>query len=305
MLPHASFSDAVSDLTSAFAWLRLHLPEAITALCPASSVDLDSYVTAGDSAGGILALLMPFVLSPKPRAVFEAYAITDLGEYHPPKPAHFPLSGLFSEDEIRAALEERDPGGAMTGNLYNVELPPPFGRVRAEDLEKAIGRRLEEGEARGMALRNDMSNYCLKHKLTLPLLFRHTFLDKPILASGSPSQIAKAEADFQAQVQALSPLHLLRRQNEYPPTVIWHGTTDGGVPHSTHALPFLKELDARGVDSLALFAVGASHVFDAFIVEPSDQGWSDFVLPTMAFIKRHVPPDAALDGRDGRERAKL
>lgn len=281
MLPHATFADAVSDLSSAFAWLRLHLSSAISALSPGSLVDLDSYITAGDSAGGILSLLMPFFFDPKPKAVFEAYAITDLGEYHPPRPAFFPLSGNFSEDEIQAALEERNKRGAMTGNLYNVELPPPYGRIKLEDLKAAIGRKVDGKEARRMALRNDMSNYCLKHKLTLPLLFRHTPLDNPVLLSGSPSDRSAAEAEYKRQVEALSPLHLLRKQKHYPPTVIWHGTRDGGVPHSTHALPFLQELDTRGVDSLALFADGATHVFDAFIVEPSDRGWTDFVLPTI------------------------
>lgn len=306
MLPHATFADAVSDLQSALAWLRSNLPSAISSLSPQSSVDIDAYITAGDSAGGILSVLMPFVLSPPPRAVFEAYAITDLWEYHPPKPAFFPLSGLFSEGEIREALQERDKGMAMTGNCYNVELPPPYGRVSPETLEKAIGRRVGEEEQRRMAIRNDMSNYCLKHKLTLPLLFRHTSLDNPILASGSPSEIAAADAQYRAEVEKLSPLHLLRKQNHYPPTVIWHGTTDGGVPHSTHALPFLKKLDARGVDSLALYAVGASHVFDAFIVEPSDRGWTDFVAPTMDFLQRHVPSyDPDFDGPIEKERAKL
>lgn len=302
MLPHASFADAVSDLVAALGWLRENLAQSLGALDPRAQVDVDAYIAAGDSAGGILALLCPFVLAPAPRAVFEAYAITDLTEYHPPRAAHFPLSGMFAEDELRRALAERDPREARTGTCYFVELPPPYGRIAPGELAKAIGRELGDGEARAMAIRNDMSNFCLREKITLPLLFRHTAADKPVLASGTPAQKAAAEEAFLSEVKALSPLHLLRKQNHYPPTAIWHGTADGGVPHSTHALPFLKELDARGVDSLALFAIGASHVFDAFIVEPADRAWADFVVPTIAFLQRHVPTDTPAPGK---ESAKL
>lgn len=257
-----------------------------------------------------MALLTPFHFTPPPRAVFEAYAITDLWEYHPPKAAYFPSSGKFAEEEIRRALEERDPRLARTGTPYLNELGPPWGRTDPKVLEAAIGRRLRQEEERDAALRNDMSNYCLKTKLTLPLLFRHTPVDKPGLeetdmVSGADSVEGRSQAndEFRRPVESLSPIHLLRKKGSYPPTAIWHGTRDGGVPHFTHALPFLRQLDALGVDSIALFAVDASHVFDAFIQEPSDQAWTDYVLPTLEFLRKHVPADAPEVGE--RERAKL
>lgn len=287
MTPHASFADLVSDVRAAHAWLRTHLPGALRSLHPSASVDLDAYAAAGESAGGILALLCGHMLQPRPRSVFAAYAISELADYHPPQPGFYPFSGQFSEDHIAAALRERDPRAARVSTAFLGELPPPFGRNPPATLASTLGLStpLSEEEVRDAALRNDMSNYALREKLTLPTLFRREALD---------------EQEYARQVDALSPLSLLRKADSYPPTVLWHGTQDGGVPHYMHSVPFLARLNEMGVDNMALFADGASHVFDAYIQEPGDQAWADYVLPTLEFLERHVRP-----ARSGAGAAKL
>lgn len=99
LAPETKLPAIVSDVEAAFAWLggpgakQFH-------------IDTDRMVVAGDSAGGYLALLSGYRVSPKPKAIISLFGYGSLNADWYTKPNPYPAytKKKFSEDDIKPFL---------------------------------------------------------------------------------------------------------------------------------------------------------------------------------------------------------
>lgn len=309
LAPHASLRDILEDNADALAYCIANLENILQGMAAemgirhqAKLVDIDSYALGGDSAGGILALLGGFLLSPRPKAIIESCCVTDMLGYHPDPPSHYPLTEEYPTEEIHAAIAERDPARASVASPYMAELPPPLGigRLPRGYLDTIWGPSTARfdgpsgpepdfttEEMRWTAKRNDMQNTSLRDCLTLPTIYRREKFD--------------TEEAYIEDIKSLSPLHMLGAPGtpalpyarEYPATYIMHGTVDVGVP-VYHARDFVARLRELGRPVDVHYAVGKNHAFDIWFA-PGKPGW-EVVTKGVDFVDRHVrgPREAKL-----------
>jgi acetyl esterase/lipase len=302
LAPHASLREILDDNAAALAFCRAELPAILRDMAAelgklpqAAAVDIDTYVLGGDSAGGTLALIGGHLLRPRPAAIIESCAVTDLINYHPTSPAAYPPSGAFPDAELRALLAERDPRKAVIAAPYLSEIPPPLGmgRLPRPQLGAVWGASdgpvhdgphgpeadFSEEEVRFAAMRNDAANLALRDRLTIPTLFR--------------AEKYNSLPELTDAVIELCPLHLLggmgcpptETSREYPPTYILHGTHDSGVPMHEAKRYAARLTELRRPVGLKVVE-GKGHAFDIWAA-PGHALW-----PTMQhgvdFVDQHV-----------------
>ncbi|WWC72968.1 uncharacterized protein I206_106932 [Kwoniella pini CBS 10737] len=122
-VPQVTHDDIVSDILTAYTWCRNNLE----AVLGKGNVALDSFVSAGDSAGAHLALWCGNHLSPPPKAIVDIYGLTSLDDPFyslsiPDLP--LPILGNSSTEELDKALENRDPKNAVITSAFTLELEP-------------------------------------------------------------------------------------------------------------------------------------------------------------------------------------
>jgi acetyl esterase/lipase len=238
----------VSDGQDAFDWCRANLETTL-----ANTVDVDAYVVGGDSAGGCLATLLGGILTPPPRAVLDDQGITDLSDpwfdTHPDPVV--PYSGEFTDDEIAAAVAERDPSKAITGaacpNDDNPELETEA-EVRASFQSSTV--RFGRAERLQLDVRRSI---CSKSAW--------------VRATVHPEKYA-TEDEVKAAEREWSSLYRLDNLSTYPPTFFLHGDSDECVPvwQSRKMAAKLREM---GVEVGAHYEPGVGHCFNhRFTVSP-------------------------------------
>ncbi|WQF89350.1 Putative alpha/beta hydrolase-3 [Colletotrichum destructivum] len=104
LAPEASMDDIFEDIEDHWAWMRRELPAFVReATGGRVSVDLSRVLTAGDSAGGYLGIMMGLTHADEVRAVTAAYPCVDMADDHFTKGTAKPPFGM---DTPRGVLDE-------------------------------------------------------------------------------------------------------------------------------------------------------------------------------------------------------
>lgn len=253
LAPQARLDEQLADCLEALAWSRANLP----AVLGEGKVDVDRYVLYGDSAGGLLVMLMGLHLkSAPPRAIVNVYGVVDFpgimaAEQQAPEREAQPWTGEFSEAELERFLHDRDPANVLTASTAWREMEEfddtEFSRLLGTEFRYTKRVRLQAElhiwrsmHPRGAAL------------LTTAVMHPEKFEDEEKLREFSLT---------------LSPLQVLRkRQAEgndggYPPTAFLHGTGDTAVPVQ-QSYDMAKTLREMGVPVVERYEEGEEHVFD-------------------------------------------
>lgn len=210
------------------------------------NIDLDTYISAGDSAGGHLATLMGHHLVPRPKVVIDVYGVVDMlnPNYYKRWDGAIDLSGRPElEKKLKAALEDRDPRNAQHSRLARYHLPFPIEKMRSiwgvpdlkDDPEKYL-------------FQCDLYDYMSKVGKRMSNLLRLDDLD--------------TQEEKDTRCKEFSAFHLLEKTGaKYPPTYIIHGTGDVLVPVE-ESYAFEKRLKELGVDVQSYYPEGEPHGFD-------------------------------------------
>ncbi|WVR09786.1 hypothetical protein IAU60_006862 [Kwoniella sp. DSM 27419] len=265
--PHASLTDQVQDGVDAYAWCRESLPE----ILGKDKVDVDRYTLMGESAGASIITLMPFKLSPAPRAIVDIYGPSDfldpaMNDDTPPSAVEIqPLSGEFPEDEVAAAVSNRDLRKAMTLCPFDFDVPVETYRKlwALPDYEYTKEQRFQY----------DVKRYIRTHKLLFKVISRY--------------EECKTPEEYTERRRNLSPLWLLDDNPNYPPTVILHGEDDK-VVGVKHARDLTKKLQKIGIDCIELIEPGEGHEFDNKYTGPDVPGWDTYITPIVDFLVKHA-----------------
>lgn len=103
-LPHVSLWDVVDDSRDAYEWCKTYLEDALSKSCGegiVTGVDIERYVVAGESVGGLLVTLAGHNFNPRPRAIAAIYPFTD-----PLDPYFHPEEGQPSGEFARVVRVE-------------------------------------------------------------------------------------------------------------------------------------------------------------------------------------------------------
>ncbi|KAH8898166.1 alpha/beta-hydrolase [Thozetella sp. PMI_491] len=276
--PQANTDDQLADCLAAIAWCRANLPS----ILGADKVDVDRYVICGESAGGHLVTLMAHYLSPPPRAVIDAYGIVDLpaswifhGDGEPPNPEDAPAwEGEFSEAELEAFLEDRDPANVVTDSLFWTEnkwyTEPVVSKAWLADFKYTRRIRLQ-GELH-------VWRSGLFKRAAGPRLVRKGTLHAERFAD---------RAALEKYVRSISPATLLEGKTWYPPTAFLHGSGDEDVDLE-QSQSMAKRLKDMGVPVVECYEEGEPHVFDNKYTSPDVEGWETYIQPILDFCNEHV-----------------
>jgi len=243
-IPQCSLMDSVKDCVDGFAWLRSNLPSIVP------GVDVDNYIVAGDSAGGTLACLMGYHLSPAPKVVLNIYGVVDFLEprFYAGWPAAIDLSGRDDlKSRLDIAIADRDQSKAAYARPARFHLELPIDTLRSfwgvDDLQ------VDKDEA---VFQCDLYDYVtsLGQRMKICLRFDE----------------CSGQEEFDQRCKDHSAVHVLdnRRaegKKAYPPTYILHGTGDALVPvkQGRELESKLKEL---GVEVESQYPEGEPHGFD-------------------------------------------
>lgn len=244
LLPHAQLPHMLSDCADALRWCIQNLASIIGT----DQVDLNSFVVAGDSAGGMLSTLCGHYLDPKPKAVISLFGITDPTDnvFHlkTGRNPWGPYAAERDEDEMRRHLERRDLSEAEVICPWDWEVDMPLEQLRSYWGMPSFTP--NESHAYRMDLNRLMSNDGTRFAY---LLQRHRY---------------QSDKEFEEGMKLYSPYHLLQEGRSYPPTVILHGKKDRmvSVEQSYRFAARLKEL---GVPVEERYPPDGDHSFDAVI----------------------------------------
>lgn len=256
-IPHANMRDIVADCSDSLAWCRANLPK----LLGSSKLDLDAYVVGGDSAGGTLATLAGHRFTPRPRVVLDVFGVTDPadtgltipppdGTYMAERARWFPLSGKFSEDDVQAALRDRERAHAVTICPWTWEMPPNMDQATLRSFWGTPDFVLDDSHY----LRMDMM--CVVNRDRQ--LFR-------VLARGeTPQDDPKTDAELRSALAEFSALKLLDGAKGYPPTFFMHGEKDQTVPVA-QSKAMADKLRGMGVVVGEAYSPDGDHCFDNVI----------------------------------------
>ncbi|WWC59530.1 uncharacterized protein I303_102086 [Kwoniella dejecticola CBS 10117] len=273
--PHCSLSQQVGDVKDAFEWCQTNLPRILSV--NGAKVDLERYVVIGESAGGLIVSLLPFVLDPKPRVVVDIYGPTDLAAQHwssTPSNANEdggntvhiqPLSGEFPEDEVINAAKSRDASLAMTVCPFEFDVPVETYR----DLWKVP----DYEYTREQRFQYDIKRHLRTTKTLIDVLLR--------------KEECQSDEEWRKRLEDHSPVHLLRQRGSYPPTVLLYGKDDPVVPLD-QAASFAGILRENKVDVIELYEPGEGHEFDNKYTAPAVEGWHTYIAPIIQFVEKHV-----------------
>ncbi|CAK9783436.1 alpha/beta-hydrolase [Cutaneotrichosporon oleaginosum] len=282
--PQASLEDIIDDANDAYAWCRAHLPTFL-----GTTVALDSYAVAGDSAGGTIAGLLAQTLTPPPRAFLANHALLDLADpFFRTRGDNVELSGEFDEAEVIAAAQDNDPAHAI------ITCPSPgrigFGqgalRRAFHSLTLVVGRRQH--------LQGDV----------FTLLNRGNWIDAVLRGGSNEEKHVYAERH--------SPLRLLggrgsdgvngvatngvnghgegngtRSRYPHPPTYFLHGEADAIVPVE-QSRDMAKRLRELGVPVGEYYEPGAGHVFDQRFSNRRVKGYDECCSAAVDFLEVYL-----------------
>jgi acetyl esterase/lipase len=107
LAPETKLPAIIEDLQDAFAWLRAHGPSLL-------DVDPGRIAVVGHSAGGYLALMSGWCVSPRPRAIVAFYGYGDIvGDWYSQPDAFYRQQPLVSAERARAVV-----GGSEISAAY-------------------------------------------------------------------------------------------------------------------------------------------------------------------------------------------
>lgn len=240
--PQVTLDEQVQDGVDSIAWCREHLPR----ILGADKVNVDRYVICGESAGGTLVTLMGHRLDPPPKAIIEAYGIVDFLDKHfgvPGKgsePGDLPSwEGEFTEEQLHAALRDRDPSHCLTDALFRDEQQ----RCSEDQLSELWATDFKYTDA--IRLRAELHIYRS---------------DRPFIAHAVERERFNSDGELFAWLGSVSAIRLLDGKTTYPPTAFLHGIDDTAVPmaQSQRMAATLREM---GVPTVECYEHGP-HVFD-------------------------------------------
>lgn len=268
LIPQVSFEDQVEDMQDAYKWLRAHLPKIVGE----DRVDLDAYITAGDSAGGTSSTLLGHILEPPPKAVIDAFGVVDMAaSAHAESAKAFQLPYLKKErtdEEVRKAIADRDPKNASCEGAWSWELEG----MTQDELRIFWGAPEYNVTDANDWMRMDMNSYMAKNHLRWRTMFRADDV---------------GDEAFEKALLKWSPYHMVDERKTYPPTFILHGTADSAVPVE-QSYKLEKKLNEKGVPVGARYAEGLEHSFENIVHGPGDYGWEEWIVPCMDFVDKYV-----------------
>ncbi|KAK4687527.1 hypothetical protein P7C73_g2602, partial [Tremellales sp. Uapishka_1] len=284
--PQAHLVEIMQDVLDAQRWCLAHLESVLE-----GHISLDSYLVGGDSAGGYLALRAGLAFQPRPKVVLCLYGITEPTDEWYSQPTTYPdgrhntwptpVSGRFPQRQIEHELERRDGIVRFVGPWpYQLNVP-------LDVLQHAWKTEFVPSE-------NDwLCADVAAHIMAQPMLFKVLCGVRHL-----------PEKEALEEIRRFSPIHLVDENTAFPTTLFLHGTGDVVVPveHSYRMAARLKQL---GLVVGENYPDGEPHVFDmkcevsscALPVEtslirrhqkPEDDGWDEWVVPTMDFVDQHM-----------------
>jgi acetyl esterase/lipase len=244
-------------------------------------LDVERYAVGGESAGGTLATLLGHTLSPPPRAVIDIYGAVDPLDKRPQTPLDIqPLTEGWTEGEVAAAVAKADPAEAITVCPFQFDIPVEYIRTQWGVPSYEYTRR--------QVFQYEIKKYMRTYNLLWPVLCRVTDED--------------TEAEREAKLKAVSPLHLLDGKSAYPPTFFIHGGGDQVVPQYQSERMAAK-LRQMGVPVGETYEPGEPHEFDnkytvsTMLIPPTRltsgegpevDGWDQYIAPCLDFVDKHV-----------------
>ena len=243
-MPECSLEDQIDDLKDSFKWCREHLPSIVGA----GTIDIETYVVAGDSAGGTHSTLMGHFLQPRPKVVIDVFGVVDMTDpvYWNVRPDFVPLPYIHprNEQELDQHLKSRDKSQAVVTSAWRWELEP---NLSVDRLRLFWGAPDYTPTDEKDFFRQDAYNYCNRIKHRMRILFRH-------------EECANDE-QVKERAKARSSLYLLDEATSYPPTFILHGTGDTAVPVE-QSYRFVEKLKEKGIPCGAAYCPGGEHSFE-------------------------------------------
>lgn len=254
LAPQASLDTQLADCLFVVRWLRGNLPS----ILGAEAVDVDRYVLAGDSAGGLLVMLMGMRLGKglnvdvPPRAIIDIYGGADfVGSLELDREGEGEeWKGEFSAEELEAYLDNRDEREVISEALSWREME----EYSEEELSGYCKKEIRY--TKRVRLQAELHVWRSLHPKGGELMIRATMHREKF----------GTEEEFDEFVREMSPLRALRRvkeegEREFPPTAFLHGTGDEAVPVQ-HSREVAATLKGMGVPVVERYPEGEPHVFD-------------------------------------------
>ncbi|KAK0638607.1 Alpha/Beta hydrolase protein [Cercophora newfieldiana] len=275
LAPQVSLDDQLADCLHVVAWLRENLPS----ILGVGRVDVDRYVLAGDSAGGLLVSLMGLHLhTPAPRAIIDIYGGADFPamlalDRKDEAPAEW--KGEFPAEKLEAFLEDRDQGKVLTDALSWMEME----QFTEEELSAHWKSEVKYDER--IRMQAEAHIWRSLHPMGSEMLVRAVL---------HPEKFETKEK-MDEKMMEMSPLHALRKVAEtggrYPPTAFLHGTGDEAVPWEL-SREMARVLKGMGVPVVERYPEGEPHVFDRKYTSTDVSGWEVDIQPIVDFVRHHV-----------------
>lgn len=231
----------------AYTWCRSNLPN----ILGEENIDLDAFLTAGDSAGGTMSTLLPHYMNPRPRVVIDVFGVVDptWDKFLTPSSHHEPYLRDRDEGKMEKMVNDKDKGNAEFICPWDWELEP---NMSEDDLRLFWGMpdfKVKEKHYERM----DLNKYLAKKGIRFTLLHERDKFEKG----------EEGEKEFLKHLKSQSSYWLLmdNKGKGYPPTFFLHGTGDNAVPveQSYQMAKALKEL---GVDIGEKYCPGGEHCFE-------------------------------------------
>ncbi|KAK4444041.1 putative isoprenylcysteine alpha-carbonyl methylesterase ICMEL2 [Podospora aff. communis PSN243] len=280
LAPQVSLEDQLADCLHILGWLRDNLP----GILGEDRVDVDRYVLAGDSAGGVLVTLLglrlPMGAVPAPRAIVDVYGAADFPamlamDRKEEAPAEW--KGEFDARRLEAFLEDRRVENVMTDALSWDEMEQ-FTEEELSGYWKSEVRYMER-----VRLQAELHIWRSLHPRGTELMMRAVL---------HPEKLPGGREELEGKVREMSPLWALRGYaeeggREYPPTAFLHGTGDEAVPWE-HSQAMAEVLRGMGVPVVERYPEGEPHVFDRKYTSVDVPGWDEVIQPIVDFVVQHV-----------------
>ncbi|KAK4688720.1 hypothetical protein P7C73_g1371, partial [Tremellales sp. Uapishka_1] len=266
MLPHVAIEEMLVDLKDGFEWCRSHLGTIVGK----SHIDIDTYVVGGESAGGAFALILANLLEPKPKAVIDNYGVSDFSDPFFFQTPSVPMvySPDFSHAEIEAYVRnaKNESQSARFAGPYEYELSLPV-----DELQKRWGVDWVPSQEDRMII--EVRKYFTNHVLYMNVLFNMEGKDKD-------------DPEFVEKMRNKSALHF-PINGVFPPTYILHGLQDDSVPIE-QSRKVAERLRGLGVDVKEVYVEGMAHGFEAFWEDPDEKNRTQWIVPCLDFVRKHV-----------------
>lgn len=255
LLPHVSFFEIMADAAAAHEWLRAHLPGVLAQF--GAEVDLDRWVTGGDSAGAAIAAWGSLRFAPQPSAFVSMYGMSTCSDpYFLPPGRDPPLAKVVNAlKDIQAFCDERDPAKAEVAGVFKHELPPNFALPQ---LRAYWGLGPEWAPPETAQMRIDMMTYEYERRLMSVI--------------GGRREAFASDEDWLRSLEPLDVVRQVHARRHFPPAFMVHGDKDWTVP-TDHTRRLEAALRAEGLTVRALYPAGELHNFDLKIAVSSAQRW--------------------------------